>query len=267
MKQKDETYGAHEIRPPFPNALSVAKRPRISNEASAAIRMKFLIILSTMATMIATGSVAARTQLPTWNPPQGQAAQPQAALPAAEPRPEAPLPKRKEKRSHKVAQASNTLSGVTGSRVAYRLGTGDKLKVTIYNNEKLSGDYPVGGDGKIGLPMLGRIAVGGMTLDEVTETLTRRLADGYFVSPQVTVDMAAYRPVYILGEVQKPGEYAYAENMTVYRLVAQAGGYTYRANKKKMRVRHDNSPSSEDTVAEDATLLPGDTIIVSERYF
>lgn len=150
----------------------------------------------------------------------------------------------------------------------YRIGTGDKLKVTIYNNEKLSGDYPVGGDGKIGLPMLGRVAVGGLTLDEVSTLLIGRLADGYFLNPNVTVDMAEYRPVYILGEVQKPGQYPYAEGMTVYRLVAQAGGYSYRANRKKMDVRPDNAPNSEPRhISDDALVQPGDTVIVRQRYF
>lgn len=252
---------------PFANILSPAKRRRTLNVASAAIRMKFLIIFSALIMTSGTSSALARTQLPVWHPPQGQSAPTLATDPIVPAPSEIPQTKNKEKTPREDALRNNAAPNTSERRGAYRLGTGDKLKVTIYNNDKLSGDYPVGGDGKIALPMVGRLAVGGMTLDEVTDTLTRRLADGYFVSPQVTVDIAAYRPVYILGEVQKPGEYPYAENMTVYRLVAQAGGYTYRANKKKMRVKHDASQSDDDKIAEDAMILPGDTIIVSQRYF
>lgn len=180
----------------------------------------------------------------------------------------------KAEESRYPANASSTPSAgppllpASQARQVYRIGTGDKLKVTIYNNEKLSGDYHVGGDGKIALPMLGRVAVGSLTLDEVTALLIGRLADGYFLNPNVTVDMAEYRPVYILGEVQKPGQYPYAEGMTVYRLVAQAGGYSYRANRKKMDVRPDNTPNGQSRqISDDSFVQPGDTVIVRQRYF
>lgn len=167
-----------------------------------------------------------------------------------------------------AATAEAAASSAASIRQIYRIGTGDRLKVTIYNNEKLSGEYPVGGDGKIGLPMLGRVAVGGLTLDEATTLLVSRLADGYFLNPNVTVDMAQYRPVYILGEVQKPGQYTYAEGMTVYRLVAQAGGYSYRANRKKMDLRPDSQPAGAPRqISDDALVQPGDTVIVRQRYF
>lgn len=226
--------------------------------------MKLYGVCMALVAICALGSASARTKLPAWNPPQQQIAQPQAAplaTPGQQPQQEYQLQPVPE-----TVQPAARASAPT-ERGAYRLGTGDKLKVTIYNNDKLSGEYPIGGDGKVALPMLGRVAVGGMTLDEVSNVLTNLLADGYFVNPRVTVDIAAYRPVYILGEVQKPGEYAFAENMTVYRLVAQAGGFTYRANKKKMRVRHDSQPSNESKIAEDSVVQPGDTIIVSQRYF
>lgn len=235
--------------------------------------------------MLATLAMAPPAPLMGQTPEEWRAPGPAGAGEAHKPEKKSKKSKAKETSQHQSApqnapeseQASTSTSAPVDSqqalqaqpsRPAYRIGTGDKLKVAIYNNEKLSGEYPVGGDGKIGLPMLGRVAVGGLTLDEVTAVLVGRLADGYFLNPNVTVDMAEYRPVYILGEVQKPGQYPYAEGMTVYRLVAQAGGYSYRANRKKMDVRHDSQHEHAlSEIREPDYVQPGDTIIVRQRYF
>lgn len=150
----------------------------------------------------------------------------------------------------------------------YRVNSGDRLKISVYNAEKLTGEYPVGGDGKIAFPMLGRVAVGDLTLDEVSAELARQLGDGYLLNPNVTVDIAAYRSVYILGEVTKPGQYAYTEGMTVFQLVAQAGGFTYRANRKKIGLRNDRDPRERKVGIENGTAVaPGDTIVIRERLF
>jgi hypothetical protein len=131
--------------------------------------MKLYGVCMALVAICALGSASARTKLPAWNPPQQQIAQPQAAplaTPGQQPQQEyqlQPVPETVQP----AARAS-----APPERGAYRLGTGDKLKVTIYNNDKLSGEYPIGGDGKVALPMLGRVAVGGMTLDEVSNVLT-----------------------------------------------------------------------------------------------
>lgn len=149
----------------------------------------------------------------------------------------------------------------------YRVDAGDRLKVSVYNVDKLTGEYLIGGDGKIAVPILGRVPVGGMTLDDIATLLAARLGDGYFINPNVTVDIAAYRPVYILGEVQRPGQYPFAEGMTVNRLVAAAGGFTYRANRKTMRVRREPDATAPTLLREDGSVMPGDTVYVGERYF
>lgn len=151
---------------------------------------------------------------------------------------------------------------------AYQVGTGDRLKVSVYNAEKLSGEYSVGGDGKIAFPMIGRIAVAGLTLEEVGQLLTQRLADGYLLNPNVSVDMVAYRSVFILGEVSKPGQYPYAEGMTIYQLVAQAGGFSYRANRRTVRLRHEGEVKEHKySISNGSPVKPGDTVVILQRYF
>lgn len=150
----------------------------------------------------------------------------------------------------------------------YRVGAGDRLKISVYNAEKLSGEYPVGGDGKIAVPMLGRVPVSGLTLEEVAETVTTRLKGGYILNPNVTVDMVAYRSVFILGEVEKPGQYPYVEGMTLLQLVAQAGGFTYRANRGTIKLRGEaEKKETKQKISGIAALSPGDTIVIMQRYF
>jgi protein involved in polysaccharide export with SLBB domain len=150
----------------------------------------------------------------------------------------------------------------------YRVGLGDRLKIMVYNADKLSGEYLVGGDGKIAMPIIGRVPVGGMTLNGIADLLKARLGDGYLVRPNVTVDMVTYRSVYILGEVQKPGQYPYVEGMSVFQLVAQAGGFSYRANRKTVKLRHEGEiEEAKYTITNASEVRPGDTIIILERFF
>lgn len=160
-------------------------------------------------------------------------------------------------------------AGAQGSvQAPYRVGTGDRLKIGVYNAEKLSGEFAVGGDGKIAYPILGRVPVSGLTLDEVAELVTMRLADGYLIEPRVTVDIISYRSVYILGEVARPGQYPYVEGLTIYQLVAQAGGFTYRANRKTIRLKHEGEPSERKyTIVTGSLVKPGDTVLILQRFF
>jgi polysaccharide export outer membrane protein len=166
------------------------------------------------------------------------------------------------------AMAKDTPAATPSFRDAYRVGTGDRLKISVYNAEKLSGEYPVGGDGKIAVPMLGRVLVAGLTLDGIADTLTTRLKDGYLLNPSLTVDIQAYRSVFILGEVDKPGQYPYTEGMTLLQLVSQAGGFTYRANRGTIKLRHEGeAKEAKYRVDGDGMVRPGDTVVIMQRYF
>ena len=151
---------------------------------------------------------------------------------------------------------------------AYKLGPGDKVRVTVFDEKELSGDFDVSGQGELALPLIGQVKVQGRTINEVEITITQRYGKDYLVNPQVNVEVLNYRPFFILGEVRSPGSYAYVSGMTVINAIALAGGYTPRANKGRIMLKHGNDPKTEEhEVQEDSAVLPGDVIRVPERFF
>jgi protein involved in polysaccharide export with SLBB domain len=150
----------------------------------------------------------------------------------------------------------------------YRLGADDRVRITVYGEPTLSGEYAVNTEGQISFPLVGMFKAGGLTISELTTQLTAALGNGYYKNPHLVVDMVAYRPVYVLGEVNKAGQYPYVAGMTVLGAVASAGGFTYRANQKTVMIRH-NGATTEDRSPLTANLIvyPGDTIRIRERYF
>lgn len=153
---------------------------------------------------------------------------------------------------------------------AYHLGAGDKLRITVYNEPSLTGEYAVSSVGEIAFPLIGMVPAGGRTVTELTQALTARIGDGYMTDPRVSVEVMNYRPYYILGEVQKPGEYPYVAGMTIEQAVAVAGGFSYRANPKRVNLRRASDPAEKSVELRSdmvVTVMPGDTIRVKERYF
>lgn len=153
---------------------------------------------------------------------------------------------------------------------AYRLGAGDKLRISVYNEPSLSGEYTVSTSGDIAFPLIGSVQVGTSTVHDVIQTLTARIKDGYMTDPRVSVEVMNYRPFYILGEVQKPGEYPYVAGLTMEQAIAAAGGFNYRANNKRVNVRRGRDPVEKSVELYSNTVIsvmPGDTIRVLERYF
>ena len=151
---------------------------------------------------------------------------------------------------------------------AYRLGTGDKVRVTVFNEKDLSGDFDVNDQGLIALPLIGQVQVGGLTLSQSQELITQKYGKDYLVNPRINVEVLNYRPFFILGEVKNPGSYPFVNGMTVVNAVALAGGYTPRANKNHIVMKRAANPSAgEQEVPEDGTVLPGDIIRVPERFF
>lgn len=151
---------------------------------------------------------------------------------------------------------------------AYRLGSGDKIRVTVYNEPDLSGDFEVSGQGDVALPLIGQVHVANHTITEVETVVTEKYGKDYLVNPRVNVEVLNYRPFFILGEVKTPGSYPYVNGMTVLNAVALAGGYTNRANHDRIYIKRAANPKAgEQEVKEESPVLPGDVIRVAERYF
>jgi polysaccharide export outer membrane protein len=151
---------------------------------------------------------------------------------------------------------------------AYKLGSGDKVRVTVFNEKELSGDFEVSDQGKVALPLIGAVKIGGLTISEAEALITEKYGKDYLVNPRVTVEVLNYRPFFILGEVKNPGSYPYAGGMMILNAIALAGGYTPRADRGDILIKRANDPKKdEQRVHEDAVVLPGDVIRVPERFF
>lgn len=149
----------------------------------------------------------------------------------------------------------------------YRLGPGDQLRITVFNEAELTGQYIVGSQGTISYPLVGEVHAAGLTLAEFSTQLQTALA-AYIRAPNVSVEVANYRPFFILGEVQRPGTYPYSASLTVLNAVATAGGFTYRANQNRVFIRHANEQEERSYPLTIATpVLPGDTVRIGERLF
>jgi polysaccharide export outer membrane protein len=150
----------------------------------------------------------------------------------------------------------------------YTLGSGDKVKITVYGEDDLGGEFAVDGSGHVQLPLIGQVKAAGLTLHQFAASVTLALQNGYLKEPKVNAQVLNYRPFYIIGEVNKPGEYPYENGLTVLRAVALAGGYTYRANDNRVYVRRVNDSEENSMPADSKTrIYPGDIVRVPERIF
>lgn len=170
--------------------------------------------------------------------------------------------------SSDVRTVNASVLGLDETPSEYRLGPGDRIRIAVYGQETLTGEQLVGADGSVTMPLIGNIQSIGLTPQELAARIQGRLADGFFKNPSVTVAMVSYRPFYILGEVNQPGQYEYAVGMTVRDAVAKAGGYTYRAQEKEIYLKRAGTQEEiRVTLDKDLPIRPGDTIRIVERYF
>jgi protein involved in polysaccharide export with SLBB domain len=150
----------------------------------------------------------------------------------------------------------------------YRLGTGDKVRVIVYGEDDLGGTFDVDGSGTISLPLIGPVRATGLSVHQLEAEITSGLAAGYLNDPRVNVEITTYRPFYVIGQVNKPGEYPYVSDMNVLNAVALAGGYTNQAVEDSVCVRRNGGTKEECIVADETTKIqPGDVIRIPESVF
>jgi len=150
----------------------------------------------------------------------------------------------------------------------YTLDSGDRLRVVVFGQEGLTNSYLVSASGQIDMPLIGSVMARGATSDQLAGRIAAKLRDGYIREPHVAVEIEAYRPFFILGEVTQPGQYPYVANMTAETAIAIAGGFTPRAFRRNIIVtRTANGVATRMTVPLNFPLRPGDTLNVQERWF
>lgn len=169
-----------------------------------------------------------------------------------------------------MAAACSSNSGVISPEAAvdpdaeYHLGTGDQLRVTVFGQQALSGEFAVDSAGRITLPLVADLRVLGRTVNEVEAMIFDALSPDYLQNPVVSVEVLTYRDFFIIGEVANPGPYAYVGKMTVITAVAMAGGFTYRAVENEFLISREGRQMA---VGKATLVLPGDVVEVHERFF
>jgi len=150
----------------------------------------------------------------------------------------------------------------------YTLDSGDRLRIVVFGQDGLTNTYAVDAGGHIDMPLIGSVGARGLTTNELAARIAERLREGYIREPHVAVEIEAYRPFFILGEVTQPGQYPYVANMTVETAVAIAGGFAPRAFRRTVIVtRTVHGLPLRMTVPVGYPLHPGDTVNVQERWF
>jgi polysaccharide export outer membrane protein len=165
------------------------------------------------------------------------------------------------------AQQTQTVTPASAA-ASYVLGPNDRVRLKVYGEPDIAGEYEVDNNGNVSIPLAGHIRAAGLTTRQMERSIASALSKGIVRDPRVNVEIALYRPYYILGEVKKGGEYPYRLGLTVMDAVASAGGFTYRANENKVYLRRSGA-GAEEIYALDAPVpvFPGDNIRIPERYF
>jgi protein involved in polysaccharide export with SLBB domain len=149
-----------------------------------------------------------------------------------------------------------------------KLQPGDKVRLNVYGEDRLSGEYQIDQSGQISLPLAGTVEAQGLTQTELEQALAKKFRSEYLKNPKVTVTIATLQPYYMMGEVTKPGEYAYKAGLNVLTALAIAGGPTYRASRSSVQIQRRGETSARDyPISVTVPILPGDVIRVPERYF
>lgn len=153
------------------------------------------------------------------------------------------------------------------SRV-YRLGVGDKLKVSVFGEPDLTGTFEVNALGAVPMPLIGEVPAKGRSIKDIRDSIADRLSRGYLKDPKVSIEVLNYRPIYIHGEVRSGGEFPFKNGLKLRDAIAVAGGYSYRADQSHVLLIREGEPLEvRIALPADFDVLPGDNIRVPERFF
>jgi polysaccharide export outer membrane protein len=150
----------------------------------------------------------------------------------------------------------------------YALDTGDVVRVTVYGEAEMTKSYRVDDGGAVSLPLVGSVPVRGLTTQMAAASITASLADGYIREPSVAVEIDTYRPFFIQGAIKGGGQFPYVYGMTVRAAISTAGGFSDTADRSRaILYRRQGKEMAKGTVDLDFPIYPGDTIVISERWF
>lgn len=169
-----------------------------------------------------------------------------------------------------AAAGSNPGAGeAVSGRDSNKLGPNDRVRITVFGQPTLTGEYTLDGNGILAFPLIGNVPANGSTTSELQQKIAAKLQPDYLVNPNVSAEIVNRRPFYVIGEVQKPGNYPYVSDITAVNAIAMAGGFTRRARKNEFYIRRlDKDGKVVRLEANSGTVLQaGDTLEVRERLF
>jgi protein involved in polysaccharide export with SLBB domain len=159
--------------------------------------------------------------------------------------------------------------GIGGRDPDYRLGANDRVRIIVFGQPTLTGEYTLDGNGVLAFPLIGKVNAQGQTTGQVQQAIASRLDPDFLRNPSVSAEVITRRPFYVIGEVKQPGNFPYVTDMTALQAVAMAGGYTYRARKNSLYLKRLDANGRMVRVAAtpETKIRPGDTVEIKERLF
>lgn len=172
--------------------------------------------------------------------------------------------------SASTQSAGPVIDTAANPSIEYTLAPGDRIRVIVFGEETLTGEYVITSGGNLSFPLVGNLRATDKTVEQLQTALAASLAEGYLNNPRVNIQVISFRPFYVLGEVNRPGEYPVSTGLTLQQAVASAGGYTYRANTRRVYLKRANETEERLLDLRDPAPIivrAGDTIRIRERHF